>query len=84
MDGHRAWPALISVLARGEPLTADDAAWAMDQIMENKATDAQIAGFAVAPDCTGSVRCADAPRAAVQEVRESQHLAGGRGLVHPT
>nr|WP_232265998.1 anthranilate phosphoribosyltransferase [Streptomyces pactum] len=32
----------------GEDLSADAAAWAMDRIMRGEATDAQIAGFAVA------------------------------------
>jgi len=44
----RAWPALIGALLRREDLTAEDTAWAMDQIMAGDATPAQIAGFAVA------------------------------------
>lgn len=44
----RTWPDLLSALLRGEHLTADDTAWAMDQIMSGEATDVQIAGFAVA------------------------------------
>jgi anthranilate phosphoribosyltransferase len=42
------WPALIRALIRGESLTADETAWAMNEIMEGAATPAQIAGFAVA------------------------------------
>ena len=44
----RSWPDLLNALLRGQDLTADDTAWAMDQIMSGEATDAQIAGFAVA------------------------------------
>ena len=42
------WPALIAQLVRGESLTAEAAAWAMNEIMEGAATPAQIAGFGVA------------------------------------
>jgi len=44
----RGWPALIGALLRREDLSADDTAWAMDQIMAGDASPAQIAGFAVA------------------------------------
>ncbi|MGP4113079.1 anthranilate phosphoribosyltransferase [Streptomyces sp. 4N509B] len=42
------WPDVLSTLLAGENLTADEATWAMDQIMAGEATDVQIAGFAVA------------------------------------
>jgi anthranilate phosphoribosyltransferase len=42
------WPALIGALVKGETLTAAEAAWAMNEIMEGAATPAQIAGFGVA------------------------------------
>ncbi|MEE1942485.1 anthranilate phosphoribosyltransferase [Streptomyces sp. TRM 70361] len=42
------WPDVLSALLAGEDLTAESTAWAMDQIMRGEATDAQIAGFAVA------------------------------------
>ncbi|NKQ56527.1 anthranilate phosphoribosyltransferase [Amycolatopsis sp. K13G38] len=42
------WPALLSVLIDGEDLSAEDTAWAMDQVMSGEATPSQIAGFAVA------------------------------------
>ncbi|MGW7055399.1 anthranilate phosphoribosyltransferase [Streptomyces sp. NPDC054887] len=42
------WPGVLNALLRGEDLSADDTAWAMDRIMSGEATDAQIAGFAVA------------------------------------
>ena len=44
----RSWPLLLNGLLNGQDLTADDTAWAMDLIMRGEATDAQIAGFAVA------------------------------------
>ncbi|MFV0136458.1 anthranilate phosphoribosyltransferase [Streptomyces sp. HMX87] len=44
----RSWPALLNGLLDGRDLSADDTAWAMDVIMRGEATDAQIAGFAVA------------------------------------
>ncbi|MER5281343.1 anthranilate phosphoribosyltransferase [Streptomyces sp. NPDC002809] len=44
----RSWPGVLTPLLRGQDLTADDTAWAMDRIMSGEATDVQIAGFAVA------------------------------------
>jgi anthranilate phosphoribosyltransferase len=44
----RTWPDVLSALLAGRDLSAGDSAWAMDQIMTGEATDAQIAGFAVA------------------------------------
>jgi anthranilate phosphoribosyltransferase len=48
MDSRTAWPALIGALIKRETLTADEAAWAMNEIMEGAATPTQIAGFGVA------------------------------------
>jgi len=48
MDARNAWPALIGALVKGETLSADETAWAMNEIMEGAATPAQIAGFGVA------------------------------------
>jgi anthranilate phosphoribosyltransferase len=48
MDSRTAWPSLIGALIRGESLTPDETAWAMNEIMDGAATPAQIAGFAVA------------------------------------
>ncbi len=48
MDSRASWPALIGALIRGESLTAEETAWAMNEIMEGAATPAQIAGFGVA------------------------------------
>jgi anthranilate phosphoribosyltransferase len=42
------WPALLRRLIRGEALTADETAWAMNEIMEGAASPAQIAGFGIA------------------------------------
>jgi len=48
MDIRTTWPALLGPLTRGESLTADEAEWAMGEIMDGAATSAQIAGFAIA------------------------------------
>jgi anthranilate phosphoribosyltransferase len=48
MNARMTWPAVLGALIRGEHLTADEAAWAMNEIMEGAATPAQIAGFGVA------------------------------------
>jgi anthranilate phosphoribosyltransferase len=48
MDSRTTWPALIGALIKGETLTGDEAAWAMNEIMEGAATPTQIAGFGVA------------------------------------
>ncbi|HEX3782970.1 MAG TPA: anthranilate phosphoribosyltransferase [Pseudonocardiaceae bacterium] len=42
------WPTLLSRLIAGVDCCAEDTAWAMDQVMSGMATQAQIAGFAVA------------------------------------
>jgi anthranilate phosphoribosyltransferase len=48
MADTRTWPMIISTLLDGEHLSVADAAWAMEQVMTGKATDAQLAGFLVA------------------------------------
>jgi anthranilate phosphoribosyltransferase len=48
MEQTATWPALISQLVKGESLSAESAAWAMNEIMEGAATPAQIAGFGIA------------------------------------
>ncbi|GAA4625563.1 anthranilate phosphoribosyltransferase [Actinoallomurus vinaceus] len=48
MDPRTTWPALLNALIDGESLSADETAWAMNEIMSGQATDVQIAGFAVA------------------------------------
>ncbi|MDH6678187.1 anthranilate phosphoribosyltransferase [Rhodococcus sp. LBL1] len=44
----RSWPAILGALTDSRDLTADDTAWAMDEIMSDAATSAQIAAFGVA------------------------------------
>ncbi|QBI53789.1 anthranilate phosphoribosyltransferase [Streptomonospora litoralis] len=51
---ERTWSELITALLEGRPLSADDTAWAMDEIMSGSATDVQIAGFAVALRAKGA------------------------------
>jgi anthranilate phosphoribosyltransferase len=43
-----AWPAVLTALLAREHLTAEQAAWAMGEVMDGSATPAQVAGFAVA------------------------------------
>lgn len=49
MAAARSWPLLLNGLLDGRDLTADDTTWAMDLFVRGEATDAQIAGFVVAP-----------------------------------
>lgn len=42
------WPQILGPLVDGVDLSADEAAWAMGEILAGEATPAQIAGFAVA------------------------------------
>ncbi len=42
------WPEVLSALVAREDLTSEQAAWAMGEILGGDATEAQIAGFAVA------------------------------------
>ncbi|MDK1475537.1 anthranilate phosphoribosyltransferase [Streptomyces sp. 549] len=44
----RTWPDVLGALLAGRDLSSRDTAWAMHRIMLGEATDAQIAGFAVA------------------------------------
>lgn len=54
MSGRgQTWPAVLSVLMAGDDLTVEASTWAMSEIMAGAATDAQIAGFAVALRCKG-------------------------------
>jgi anthranilate phosphoribosyltransferase len=46
--GDRTWPLLLSALLRGEDLSTDDTAWAMNEIMTGSAIPVQIASFAIA------------------------------------
>ena len=42
------WPEVISALLAGQDLSADQSAWAMEEVLGGTATSVQIAGFAVA------------------------------------
>ena len=42
------WPDVLSALVAGRDLTAEQTAWAMGVVLAGEATDAQVAGFAVA------------------------------------
>jgi anthranilate phosphoribosyltransferase len=42
------WPAVLTALLARADLTAEQAAWAMGEVMDGSATPAQVAGFAVA------------------------------------
>lgn len=48
------WPALLNRLLAGHDLAAEDAAWAMREVMTGEATPAQVAGFAVALRAKGA------------------------------
>jgi anthranilate phosphoribosyltransferase len=41
------WPAVLTTLMAGGELSADETAWAMDEVMAGNATPAQLAAFAV-------------------------------------
>ncbi|WP_406273159.1 anthranilate phosphoribosyltransferase [Nocardia sp. NBC_00881] len=49
----RSWPQVLGTLADGGNLAADDTAWAMNEIMSDNATTAQIAAFGVAMKIKG-------------------------------
>ncbi|MFM9540123.1 anthranilate phosphoribosyltransferase [Streptomyces turgidiscabies] len=44
----RSWPRLIATLLTGTDLDAEDTAWAMQQVMDDAAEPAQLAGFLIA------------------------------------
>ncbi|MDQ0379873.1 anthranilate phosphoribosyltransferase [Amycolatopsis thermophila] len=46
--GTQNWPTLFNQLIAGTDLSAEDTAWAMDQVMSGEATSAQVGGFLVA------------------------------------
>ncbi|WP_305091724.1 anthranilate phosphoribosyltransferase [Prescottella sp. R16] len=52
--GDRSWPAVLGALTDRRDLTADDTEWAMDEIMSDNATPAQIAAFGVALKMKGA------------------------------
>lgn len=42
------WPQILAPLMEGRDITTSQAAWAMREIMQGSATDAQVAGFLIA------------------------------------
>lgn len=48
MTESQSWSTVLTSLLAGEDLSVADAAWAMDQVMTGRATDAQLAGFLIA------------------------------------
>ncbi|GAB2673263.1 anthranilate phosphoribosyltransferase [Nocardia goodfellowii] len=50
---ERSWPRVLGTLADGGDLAADDTTWAMNEIMSDNATSAQIAAFGVAMKIKG-------------------------------
>ncbi|WP_298227360.1 anthranilate phosphoribosyltransferase [Gryllotalpicola sp.] len=53
MANSLSWPDLISVLLAGSDLSVSEATWAMDEIMEGRASESQMAGFLVALSAKG-------------------------------
>ncbi|MGI5168659.1 anthranilate phosphoribosyltransferase [Spirillospora sp. CA-253888] len=53
MDARTTWPALLNALLDGESLSSEETSWAMNTIMAGEASDAQVAGFAVAMRAKG-------------------------------
>ncbi|WP_049566117.1 anthranilate phosphoribosyltransferase [Streptomyces sp. SBT349] len=66
------WPDVLTALVAGRDLTTEAAAWAMDRIMTGEATDAQIAGFAVALRAKGET--VDEVGGLVRTMYEHAHL----------
>ncbi|QHC21590.1 anthranilate phosphoribosyltransferase [Streptomyces sp. GS7] len=81
------WPAVLNALLEGRDLGADDTAWVMDKIMRGQATDAQIAGFAVAlrakgetvAEITGLVRAMYAHASLIEVPGPSVDIVGTGG-----
>jgi len=48
MTSRHSWPEVLTGLVHGRDLDADQTAWAMEEILSGQASNAQIAGFAVA------------------------------------
>ena len=67
MSASATWPEVLGSLIGGVDLTSDQTAWAMGEVLSGQATDAQIAGFAVALRSKG------------ETVEEMQGLVDGRG-----
>ncbi|OII68817.1 anthranilate phosphoribosyltransferase [Streptomyces sp. CC77] len=84
--GH-SWPRVLDALLTGQDLDADATAWAMERILSGEATDAQIAGFAVAlrakgetvEEITGLVRTMYAHARAIEVPGPSVDIVGTGG-----
>lgn len=48
MADQQTWPSIITTLLEREDLSVAEAAWAMDQVVTGRSTDAQLAAFLVA------------------------------------
>jgi len=48
MTSRHSWPEVLTGLVHGRDLDADQTSWAMEEILSGQASNAQIAGFAVA------------------------------------
>jgi anthranilate phosphoribosyltransferase len=48
VDARKNWPSLLTSLLGGASLTADDTAWAMNEIMTGQASSIQVAAFLIA------------------------------------
>ncbi|MBD0708444.1 MULTISPECIES: anthranilate phosphoribosyltransferase [unclassified Streptomyces] len=83
----RSWPAVLNTLLTGGDLSTEESAWAMDNIMSGEATDAQIAGFAVAlrakgetvEEITGLVRAMYAHASTIEVPGRSVDIVGTGG-----
>ena len=83
-------PALIDALLHGQALSADETTWAMQEIMSGQASDAQIAGFAVAlatSPATGGIRYSSGavratPRTALIQPHTSQPRNADTSTAH--
>jgi anthranilate phosphoribosyltransferase len=72
------WPALIRALIGRQALTAEQTAWAMNEIMEGAATPAQIAGFGVALRAKGETAAEMSGLAASMLAHAAPISIGGR------
>ncbi|HJQ45181.1 MAG TPA: anthranilate phosphoribosyltransferase [Amycolatopsis sp.] len=74
------WPALLNQLIARADLSAEDTAWAMDQVMSGEATPSQIAGFAVALRAKGETPAEIAGLAKAMLARARRVHVDGRAV----
>lgn len=53
MNNALTWPALLNAILEGRNLSISEATWAMNEIVNGRATDAQLAGFLVGLSAKG-------------------------------